>query len=182
MASQNHGQVRTGEDMGKLQCRANFIWLVMLAWCGFANAETLGSSMGIYSYPMQGQSPEQQSRDDYECFTFAKSQTGYDPMNPPQVVAQAPQQGADGSRVAGAARGAVAGAVVGEIAGNDAGKGAAVGATLGAFSGGRQSRQRRQQQAQQADAAAQQQAAGMQNSFRNAYGACIEARGYSAKY
>ena len=33
-----------------------------------------------------------------------------------------------------------------------------------------------------ADAAAQQQAAGMQNSFRNAYGACIEARGYSAKY
>ena len=156
--------------------------LVALCWQTSASAATLASSMGIFTYPTQGQAPEQQSQDDYECFTFAKGQTGYDPMNPPQVVAQAPDQGPSGARLAGAARGAAGGAIIGEIAGNDAGKGAAIGATLGVMRGGRQARQQKQQQAQQAEQAAQQQMAGMENTFKNAYGACIEARGYSVKY
>ena len=158
------------------------ILLVALGWQPFALAATLASSMGIFTYPTQNQPPEQQSQDDYECFAFAKGQTGYDPMNPPQMVAQAPDQGASGARVAGAAGGAVGGAVIGEIAGNDAGKGAAIGATLGVMRGGRQNRQRRQQQAQQAEQSVQQQAAGMEQTFKNAYGACIEARGYSVKF
>lgn len=138
--------------------------------------------MGIYTYPSQGQSPEQQSRDDYECFAYAKGQTGYDPMNPPQVTAQESTAGpGDGERVRGAARGAAGGAIVGAIAG-DTGKGAAIGATLGTMRGGRNSRQRKEQENQQSQAQAQQQVAGMQNGFRSAYSACIEARGYSAKY
>ncbi|MDH3641497.1 MAG: glycine zipper domain-containing protein [Gammaproteobacteria bacterium] len=156
--------------------------LVAVSWHMSAGAETLASSMGIFSYPMQSQTAEEQSKDDYECFTFAKGQTGYDPMNPPQVVAQAPDQGPSGARLRGAARGAAAGAIVGEIADGDAGEGAAIGATLGAMRGGRQNRQHRRQQAQQAEQAAQQQTAGMEHTFKNAYGACIEARGYSVKY
>ncbi len=156
--------------------------LVALGWQMSVSAATLASSMGIFTYPTQSQTLEQQSRDDYDCFAFAKGQTGYDPMNPPQVVAQAPDQGPDGSRLRGAARGAAGGAIIGEIADDDAGKGAAIGATLGAMRGGRQSRQKKQQQAQQAEQAAQQQMAGMENTFKNAYGACIEARGYSVKY
>jgi hypothetical protein len=168
--------------MNKPYLLAALMLLAALGWQGQALAATLASSMGIYSYPTQNQSPEQQSKDDYDCFTFAKGQTGYDPMNPPQVVAQAPDQGPSGARLAGAARGAAAGAIIGEVADNDAGKGAAVGATLGVMRGGRQDRQRRQQQQQQSQQAAQQQTSGMENTFKNAYGACIEARGYSVKY
>ncbi len=156
--------------------------LVALGWQTSGWAATLASSMGIFTYPTQGQAPEQQSADDYQCFTFAKGQTGYDPMNPPQVVAQAPDQGPSGARLAGAARGAAGGAIIGEIADNDAGKGAAIGATLGAMRAGRADRRRRSQQAQQAEQAAQQQMSGMENTFKNAYGACIEAKGYSVKY
>lgn len=156
--------------------------LVALSWQGTLLAETLASSIGIYAYPAQGQTPDQQSKDDYDCFTFAKGQTGYDPMNPPVVTAQAPSQQASGARLRGAARGAAGGAILGEIIDDDAGKGAAVGATLGMMRGGQQSRAQSQQQAQQSQQAAQQQTSGMQNSFKNAYGACIEARGYSVKY
>ena len=102
-----------------------------LAWHTPSTAQTLASSMGIFIYPAKDQSTEQQSKDDYECFTFAKGQTGYDPMNPPQIEAQEPNQQPGGSRLRGAARGAAAGAIIGEIADDDAGKGAAVGATLG---------------------------------------------------
>jgi hypothetical protein len=153
-----------------------------LAFSASATAQTLASSMGIFIYPTQSQTPEQQSKDDYECFGFARNQSGYDPMNPPQVTAQAPDQGPSGARLGGAARGAAAGAIIGEVADNDAGKGAAIGATLGAMRGGRADRQRRAQQSQQSEQAAQQQMANMQLTFKNAYGACIEARGYSVKY
>ncbi len=156
--------------------------LAALGWQTPAMAQTLASSMGIFTYPVQSQTPEQQSKDDYECFTFAKGQTGYDPMNPTQVVAQAPDQGPTGARLAGAARGAAGGAIIGEIANDDAGKGAAIGATLGAMRGGAQARRKKQEQAKQAEQAAQQQTAGLENGFKNAYGACIEARGYSVKY
>jgi hypothetical protein len=33
----------------------------------------------FYIYPRNGQSPEQQSADRYECHSWAKSQTGFDP-------------------------------------------------------------------------------------------------------
>jgi hypothetical protein len=170
------------DNMNKTYLLGASIVLLALIWHTQALAASLASSIGIYSYPTQNQSPDQQSKDDYDCFTFAKGQTGYDPMNPPQVVAQAPQQGPTGSRMRGAARGAAAGAIIGEVADNDAGKGAAVGATLGAMRGGRQERQQRQQQEQQAQQSAQQQVSGMEGTFKNAYGACIEARGYSVKY
>lgn len=34
----------------------------------------------VFTYPRNGQSPEQQARDQYECYRFAVSQTGYDPL------------------------------------------------------------------------------------------------------
>lgn len=168
--------------MNKQSLMAAWVMLAALCWQAPASAATLASSIGIFTYPSQSQTPEQQSKDDYECFAFAKNETGYDPMNPPQVVAQAPDQGQSGTRARGALRGAAAGAVIGEVADNDAGKGAAIGATLGVLRGGRRARADSQQQAQQAEQAAQQQMSGMENTFKNAYGACIEARGYSVKY
>jgi hypothetical protein len=130
-------------------------------------------------YPAKGQSPEQQNRDDAECYTWAKQNTGIDPA----VVASTPpaqQSGpavGGGERARGALRGAVGGAVIGEIANDDAGKGAGIGAVVGVMAGGRQARQNQQAQNQQAQAQQQQ----MINTFYRAYGACLEGRGYTVK-
>jgi hypothetical protein len=164
-------------------------WLATAMMIGAAGnpalavADTLASSMGIYVYPAKGQTTEQQSKDDYECFSWAKGQTGYDPMNPPQATAAAPaQQGPSGERLRGAARGAAGGAIIGEIADEDVGDAAAVGATLGAMRGGATDRRNRREDAQQAQQAAQQTSSSQETAFRNAYGACIESRGYSVKF
>jgi len=157
--------------------------LIALALTASAvHAESLTKSLGIIIYPAEGQEAEQQGKDDYECFAWAKGQTGYDPMNPPEVVAQAPDQGPSGARLRGAARGAAGGAIIGEIADDNASDGAAIGATVGAMRAGRQDRQARQAQAQQAEQAAQQQQAANADQFKGAYAACMEARNYSVNY
>jgi len=135
-------------------------------------------------YPNKGQNTEQQEKDKYECYAWAKQQTGFDPMQPPTATAPPPAQGEpQGGVVRGAARGALAGVAVGAIAG-DAGKGAAIGASSGALIGGmrRHDQQRQQQQAQQQWE--QEQAANyanQRNNYNRAYGACLEGRGYTVK-
>lgn len=129
-------------------------------------------------YPAKGQSAEQQQKDEGECYTWAKGQTGYDPAQASQS-ASAPQQPVGGERVKGAMRGAVGGAAIGAIAG-DTGKGAAIGAVAGTMAGG--ARQRQKQAANQQAAAQQQQAsADQQQGFQKAYAACFEGRGYTVK-
>ncbi|MCZ6770397.1 MAG: hypothetical protein O7G83_00235, partial [Proteobacteria bacterium] len=39
-------------------------------------------AQGLMIYPSKGQSQQQQSRDRYECHTWAVQQTGFDPTNP----------------------------------------------------------------------------------------------------
>ena len=108
--------------------------------CGAAQAQSLASSMGIYVYPAQNQDAAKQSEDDYGCFGWAKQQSGYVPINPPQATAQIPKEGLSGGRLRGAARGATAGAVVSEITDNDTSDAMAAGAVLGTMRGGRQER------------------------------------------
>ena len=135
-------------------------------------------------YPNKGQSAEQQEKDKYECYNWAKSQTGFDPMQVPTATAPPPgQEAPKGGAVKGAASGALAGVAIGAIAG-DAGKGAAIGAASGALFGGmrRHNQQVEQQQAQQQWE--QQQAANyanQRNNYNRAYGACLEGRGYTVK-
>ena len=156
-------------------------------------AKPLSTSLGVVVFPAKGQTPEKQSQDEGECFSWSKSQTGFDPMNPqasapppPPAAAAPPPPG--GQRVRGAARGAAAGAIIGEVADDDAGKGAAVGATVGAMRGGQQKRQQQaaaqEQAAQQQQAAAQQQQAAINEQsklFKNGFGACLESKGYTVK-
>jgi hypothetical protein len=110
------------------------------ALCLVAPTLALGQ---VYVYPQQGQSPEQQQRDQGECHQWAVQQTGYNPG-----MASTPSSAPDGSLVRGGARGAAVGAAVGAIEG-DAGKGAAAGAAGGALIGGmrRRDSQRQQEQA-----------------------------------
>lgn len=142
---------------------------------GVAHAQSLSSSLGVVPYPSKGQSPQQQTNDEAQCFAWAKQQTGIDPFavadTPPPP--QGPAVGG-GERVAGAARGAAGGAVIGAIAG-DAGKGAAAGAVVGTMAGGARARKNqsaKQQQAQQSKSA-------KLNQFNKAFSACMEGRGYT---
>ena len=156
--------------------------LLSLSTTVMAQTSTLGSSMGVFVSPAKEQSNEQMGNDDLACFNQAKSQTGYDPMNKPQAQqVQAGSSTGGGERVGGAARGAIGGAAIGAIAG-DTGKGAAIGATAGLMRGGAQARSNAQAQANQANAQAQGQVAQMESNWKNSYSACMEARGYAARF
>jgi hypothetical protein len=156
--------------------------------------KSLSASVGVVAFPAKGQDAAKQSQDEGECFTWSKTQTGFDPMNPaasappppPAQAAAAPPP--SGQRVRGAARGAAAGAIIGEVADDDAGKGAAIGATVGAMKGGAQKRQQQaaaqQQAAQQQQQATQQQQAAINEQaslFKKGFGACLESKGYTVK-
>lgn len=153
------------------------VLLAVIIVKGDALGQSLSSSLGLAPYPSKGQSAEQQSKDEGECFAWAKQQTGIDPS----AVASAPTQepgpaAGGGERVKGAARGALGGAAIGAIAG-DTGKGAGAGAVVGTMAGGRQARQNKAAQQQQAEQAK----AGTLQQFNKAFSACMEGRGYLVK-
>lgn len=128
-------------------------------------------------YPAKGQNPSRTEQDKYQCYNWAKQQTGFDPMQPPPQ----PQAGTAqrSTPLRGAAGGAALGAIGGAIAG-DAGKGAAIGAASGGLIGGVRGRREREQYAetQQAQTAAYGQA---RSGYNRAFGACMEGRGYTVK-
>lgn len=154
------------------------------------------AAQGLFIYPSKGQTQEQQSRDRYECHSWAVQQSGFDPSR--SQIAQSnvasgrppPSEAPRGGLFRGAARGAALGAVGGAIAGNT-GKGAAIGAATGALFGGfRRRNQRRQQAYQQQQYQRQQQLYQQQqaqasqqgrNNYNRAMGACLSGRGYTVK-
>lgn len=157
-------------------------------------AQTAGSpakSIGMFAYPKNQQSADQQLKDETDCYASAQHNTGIgDPNAPPpaapQQQAAAPDAG-KGRTVAGSAKGAAGGAAIGAVAG-DAGKGAAIGATVGAAGGRRQqkkaeaaAKQQAAQQQQQAQAQTQAQQQNNLETFKKAFSACMDARGYSIK-
>ncbi len=135
-------------------------------------------------YPAKGQSQQQMEKDKFDCYEWAKKQTGFDPMKTPTASAPPPSDpGTSAGPGRGAAKGALAGLAIGSLAG-EAGKGAAIGAIGGGLIGGarRRDHQRQQQQAEQQWA--EQQAAEYSNKRHNysrAYGACLEGKGYTVK-
>jgi hypothetical protein len=141
---------------------AAFVAAIVMIGAGAVLAQTAKT----FVYPQKGQSQSQQSKDEAECRTWAKGQSGVNPDVPPTPA----QLGSHARGAAGgAARGAALGAAVGAI-GGDAGKGAGAGAVVGGVAGRRGSK--RAQQAQRAEAT---------DSFQRAFAACMEARGYSVK-
>ncbi len=135
-------------------------------------------------YPNNNQTKEQMEKDKFECYTWAKNETGFDPMATPTASTPPPQQQAPkGGVVKGAARGAVVGTATGAIAG-DTGKGAAIGASSGALVGGMRRREQRRQEQYSQDQWAQQETAKYnedRNRYNRAYSACLEGKNYSVK-
>lgn len=160
-----------------MTCKIKWFYIVLFALVIVFFVTTAFAQEPII-YPAKGQSAKQMEKDKFECYTWAKKQTGFDPMQAQQAPPPT-SKGPGGERVRGAARGAAGGAVVGAIAG-DAGKGAAVGAAGGAMVGGMKKRQQRraEEQAQQQQAAT---AAAGRDEYNRAFGACLEGRGYTLK-
>src|SRR5271155_120456 len=159
--------------------------------------------IGMFVYPKNNQSHDQQLIDESACYDTVGQQTGINPeAGGPQApssadVAAAEQQGAadapqsSGGRVRGAGKGALGGAAIGAISGN-AGRGAAIGAGVGTVRGGRKQRQANEasQEAGAQSAATQQHQAYAQSkaaynkqidTFKRGFSACMDAHGYSVK-
>lgn len=131
-------------------------------------------AQNLMIYPAQGQPPDQQSRDRYECHTWAVQQSGYDPSSgAPAPQSSAPQGSVGRETLRGGFRGAAAGAAIGAIAG-DAGKGAAIGATAGGLKRG--FNQRDANMASQSSASSD-----ATNNYNRALGACLSGRGYTVQ-
>jgi hypothetical protein len=194
-----------------LSGRARAMWVALTAVViglphnlALAQSPPSSKSIGLFAYPKNNQSPDQQAKDERECYASAKQDTGIDPQSPPPAAKSAEQKAAEqqaaaanapkkkGGRVRGAARGAAGGAAVGAIADDEAGKGAGAGAVAGTMVGGakqRKANKASQQQAAQQTAQAQQQQEAQANAqyqakvdtFKRAYTACMDARSYSVK-
>jgi len=139
----------------------------------------------VFFYPAKGQTREQQERDRYECYLWAREQTGFDPslpqLAPGQRVEVEPAPTGEKSTA-----GALAGAFLGSITAprGERAEGAVKGAMAGAIIGGmaeeaeiQEAQQRAQLERDQLNAKLAQQAA----DYRRAMTACLEGRGYTVK-
>jgi hypothetical protein len=145
---------------------------------------SLAASIGIYVYPENGQDQEQQIRDDYDCYRSAKSRTGFDPLNPgprPQVAESDIESRAPKESVKDVAGGAAVGAVIGEIGRNDAGEGAAIGGFLGAIRAYNKNKSYKERQRRHAELNIDAEIEHNRLNFKNAFSACLIARGYAVR-
>ena len=160
-------------------------WLLLV----FVAAAAAAHAQEQIIYPAKGQSAQQQDKDKYECYGWAKGQTGFDPMALPTTSTAAPQGGnrsVAGGALGGGAAGAAVGAVGGLIGGGGkgAGKGAAIGAGVGGLLGGmgtagqnaKGSKDRQDWERREASNYAHQ-----RTNYNRAFAACLEGRGYTVR-
>lgn len=139
----------------------------------------MASTVGLYVYPDKQQSATQQLTDESQCYSNAKTQTGFDP-NATTTAAKTPDQKDSGKGDKSVAHSAARGAAVAGATGGDP----AAGARRGALIGEAKSKHKQKQEAEQADktADATKSAADQQlDNFKRSLSACLEARGYSVK-
>jgi outer membrane lipoprotein SlyB len=157
-------------------------WLAILVILTLAVSSTLASDLIIY--PKKGQNKQQQEKDKYDCYQWARKETGFDPLAPATASTPPPvKEKTKASAGRGAVGGGLVGLGVGAIAGAP-GKGAAIGAAGGALIGGVRRKKHNEQQDQKEQEWAQQEASGRQqkqNYYNRAFSACMEARDYTVK-
>lgn len=152
---------------------------ILITWTGMLMSLTTPVMADVIVYPAKGQSPKQMEQDKYQCYGWAKNNSGFDPMQATSPSAHAQQSTQQRGLLRGGARGAALGAVGGAI-GGDAGTGAAIGAATGAMIGGMRRRDSRRQQ-DQANAQSQPQYQAAKSNYDRAYAVCLEGRGYSVR-
>ena len=135
-------------------------------------------------YPARGQSNQQMEKDKFECFSWARNQSGFDPTAPPPIITAEPRSRSVVGRTArGGLGGAALGAGIGAIAGS-AGTGAGIGALAGGTFGGLRSRSRNERDRRAQDQSVQRQLAQNaqgRDAYNRAFTACLEGRGYTVR-
>ena len=137
----------------------------------------------VFVYPAQGQSPEQNERDRYECHVWAVQQKGVEPSradaNAYERVVVQPANPPGSGAVAGAIGGAMIGSIIGGPRNAGAGLilGGATGAIVGSAADANAQAQAQQTQTQYNQSAAASRARA--DSYRRAIGACLQGRGYT---
>ncbi|MBW2444222.1 MAG: hypothetical protein JRH12_27375 [Deltaproteobacteria bacterium] len=152
------------------------VWLVSPVW-----------AQDPIVYPAQGQSEDQMEKDKYQCYSWAKNQTGFDPMKTPTTSTAPPAKekevwGAGKTGVAGGATGAIVGGAAKGKKG--AVRGGLIGAAGGALIGGaRSSNQRNREEQKRKDWERREtnNYVRARSEYNRAFGACMEGRGYSVK-
>lgn len=160
---------------------ANRIGVSILAFFFFLN---FAQAQDLVIYPKKGQNPQKMEKDKFECYTWSKNQSGFDPMATPKATTPPPvQEKSKASALRGGAGGAVVGLAAGSLV-SEAGKGAAIGAASGALIGGVRRNKHQAKEEQKQQEWSQEQAAILQqkrNSYNRAYSACMEGRDYTVK-
>lgn len=131
-------------------------------------------------FPAQGQSAEQTEKDKFACYSWAKQQSGFDPMAAPKTSTPAPSQE---KKSGGVVRGGLGGAALGAIIG-DSSKSAKRGAAAGGLIGGVRQRSANIKTEQKTKDWEQQEASNYANNrskYNRAYAACLEGKGYTVK-
>lgn len=161
-----------------------FISVLLIFSIGFAGSV---SAQDPIVYPAKGQSDDQMEKDKYQCYSWAKNQTGFDPMKTPTTTSGPPAKekevwGAGKTGVAGGATGAIIGGIAkgkkGALRGGLAG--AAGGALIGGVRSSNQ-RNREKQKRKEWERKETNNYARGRNEYNRAFGACMEGRGYSVK-
>jgi hypothetical protein len=169
--------------------------LSLLAGSAHAQSKTLAATMEVYVFPANGQTTEQQSKDEATCYNWAVTNSGSDPFELQKQAAAAQQQtqqqvqqaqaATHGAGARGAAGGAAAGALIGAIADEDKSEAAAAGAVVGTIAARRRAKSGSQQAAaaaQQSGAASQQATAEQIGNFKKAFSVCLESSKYMVKF
>jgi hypothetical protein len=148
-----------------------------------AAGKMLSQEWGLSVFPAKGQTRAAQDKDEFDCYQWAKENTGIDPLAPAQASSKPSDESGEVAKGAlkGAALGALAGAGIGAIAGGKAKKGAAIGAVAGTVGGAAQTH--KDVEESQEKAAAEQKAAAdkTRSAFNNGFAACLEGKGYTVK-
>ena len=142
-------------------------------------------SQELFIYPQKGQNAEQQGKDEYECYGWAKGNSGFDPMARPTATAPPPKKEAKKGGVgSGALRGLAVGSAVGAISGSGGKQARATGAAVGGLVGGMRRKDQQRQEAAAQKNWEQEQVANYErsrNNYNRAYSACLEGRGYTVR-
>ena len=135
----------------------------------------MASTVGLYVYPKNKQNATQQLTDESQCYSNAKTQTGFNP----DATATAPKTTETKSSNKSVQQSAMRGAVISGATGGDPAAGARRGAILGSIKAKRQEKEQADQQSKAAATkSAQQQSL---DNFKRSMSSCLDARGYSVK-
>jgi hypothetical protein len=147
-----------------------------LAQTNSAPVKGMASTVGLYVYPKSHQTSTQQLTDESQCYSDARSQTGYDPNATTTSTAKAQDKKSGDKPVA---KGAMRGAVISGATGGDPAAGARRGAIIGGI---KEKRQEKKETASEKQTDAQKDASQQTlDNFKRSLSACLDSRGYSVK-